>query len=109
MTGAKILVVGCGLLMTTLAQTIPILEDGMKIGHMTAQAILGTACLALIASIVYLFKMFQKKRDENESKLLEIITEHTKHTQASTYAIKSQSSVLVEVKDAIIKCKHNED
>lgn len=105
----QVMAVGSASVLAIVAPLATILSDGEKLGHMTASSILGVAVLTLVFAIVYMFKMFQKKRDEHESKLIGLIEENIKHMQASTDQLHSQTSLLVEIKDKTMKCNKGEN
>lgn len=95
-------------LVAMIAQVPVAVEDivkaGDSIGKLTAASILG------IVSIVCVLGLLLQYRDQKQhiDKLYKLIEENTKAHQTSASALENVTSVMVEVKDVIIKCKGHE-
>uniref|UniRef100_A0A6M3JGM7 Uncharacterized protein n=1 Tax=viral metagenome TaxID=1070528 RepID=A0A6M3JGM7_9ZZZZ len=103
MVWPKIGIILSGFSVVALAQIDGILKTGNNFGHLGALGIMGVVCIASIIALVQLYK----DRSADQHKLIEMIEESTKASTQSAEAIKANTGVMVEMKDAIIRCKHN--
>ena len=104
MTGMKIGIMLSGFGIVGLAQINELIGAGNNLGHLGSLGIMGVVCVACIIGLVRLYK--DKSKDQD--RLVTMIEGSTKASTESAEAIKANTGVMVEIKDAIIRCKHNQ-
>lgn len=82
-----------------------IFDSGEQLGNMAASAILGVVCIACVVALIKLFALFQRKRDEHDQRLYDLIESGTEANQAVADAIKTNTTLMVEVKDQMMQCR----
>jgi hypothetical protein len=91
--------------LAVLAQMPDPVETGKALGGFTTAEVLGVVA---VLSIVAMVMLYRDSRKDN-AKLQKIIEENTAASQRNADTISQNVGILVEVKDAIIKCKGNGD
>jgi len=104
MLGMKICLVVSGVGLVVMAQIDEVLKVGNGLGHLGSLGIMGVVCVACIIGLVRLYK--DKSKDQD--RVITMIEGSTRASTESAEAIKANTNVMVEIKDAIIKCKHNQ-
>ncbi len=111
MTGLKIGLLFSTVGMVGLAQINPV-TAGTELGRMGAQAILGIVCVACVIALVKVYKNQQQENSIHQEKLYKLIeatanatTETAKAGTETAAAIRTNTSLMVEVKDTIKECK----
>jgi len=91
----------------TLSQ-VDIVGQGSTLYKLGVAGLLGVIALASVCAMIYQYKVGQKKDEEHAQKLYELIESSVKANTEQAEVSKQQVGILVEVKDAIMKCKQNE-
>lgn len=84
--------------LAVVAQLQPI-TDGEKLGSMTAASLLGVGLLGCLAIIAKLWLTMEGKQKDYNDKQAQVIASAVAAIQASTDATKTQTGIMVEVKD----------
>jgi hypothetical protein len=78
---------------------------GEAVGKMGAEAILGVISVSCVIALVRLYRDKETKAQEHDNEMKVLIQESTKAMTESANACRVNTEVMVEVKDAIIRCK----
>lgn len=84
-----------------LAQASAPVDMGKSLGNFTASEILGVVAVLSIGAVVLLYRDSRK----DNARLYKIIEDNARASQAAVESISHNSGVMVEVKDAILKCQ----
>ena len=79
-----------------VAQVGPLLDEGERLGRMTSSEILGIVAVALVLAVLRLYTL----KERASAQIADLVRESTAAQQRGTDAIKTQSDVMVEHKDA---------
>ena len=82
------------------AQIGPLLDEGQKLGQMSALGVLGFVCVICIIGMMTVYR----DRKADVDKLYALIEASTKSITETSEAIKSNTSLMVEIKDVMHSC-----
>jgi hypothetical protein len=100
---AKTGLIGSSLGVVTLAQVAPLLDQGARLGGYGALGIMGVCLCACVYAVVVLYK----DKEADRLKIENLLERCAKAMESVTESAKANATLLVEVKDALIKCKNN--
>ena len=102
----KTILIGSTLGIGALAQ-VSIFEDGKKLESLGFAGLLCVVALACVYAMVSMYRDYQKKEEKSSEKLYALIVSSVESNTKHNKIQEEQVGILVEVKDAIIRCKHN--
>lgn len=86
--------------LAVLAQAPDPIQSGKTLGSFTAAEVLGVVSVVAVIALVLLYRDSRK----DNARLYTVIEENTKACQKTADALDQNMGILVEVKEAIIKC-----
>ena len=98
-----------GLMMSTagfavLASTDPI-TTGSELARLGVAGVLGVVSVVSVMGMLRVYKDKQAENSQHDEKLYKLIETSTQSMSSNAEMLRAQTSILVEVKDAIVKCK----
>jgi uncharacterized membrane protein YqhA len=92
----------------TAIATIDPIKEGMRLGELGASAILGVACVVLVAALIALVRLLVKLYTSFISELRTTVQDNTMALQRVADEVGQANRTSSEVRDAIAKCKLGE-
>lgn len=84
------------------------LGGGAELARLGVSGVLGVVAVASVMGLQKIYRDKQMENQKHDDKLYELIEESARAISATAEKLTQQTGILVEVKDAIVKCKAKE-